>query len=98
MTDTQRAPENPLVEMRADDLADRLALALEAGGFGTWHWDLRAGVVEWDTKLEELYGLGPGEFDGTYEGYLALLHPDDVASTTATVQEAVRTKSSYVVD
>ena len=54
-----------------------LALALEAGGFGTWRWDMATGVVEWDAKLEQLFGLEPGEFDGTFDAYVALLHPDD---------------------
>ena len=87
-----------LLEQRAEDLAERLALALDAGGFGTWRWDMATGVVEWDSKLEQLYGLHPGEFDGTYEAYLALLHPDDVEATVETVREATRTKSSYVVE
>ena len=90
--------EQRLLERRAEDLADRLALALDAGGFGTWRWDMATGAVEWDAKLEQLYGVGPGGFDGTYEAYLSLLHPDDVEATVETVREATRTKSSYVVE
>jgi serine phosphatase RsbU (regulator of sigma subunit) len=87
-----------LIELETADLAERLALALEAGGFGTWRWEKATGVVEWDTKLEELYGLQPGGFDGTFDAYVALLHPEDVAATLATVAEAVEAKSSYVVE
>jgi serine phosphatase RsbU (regulator of sigma subunit) len=87
-----------LIERETTDLAERLALALDAGGLGTWRWDKASGVVEWDAKLEELYGLEPGGFDGTFDAYVALLHPDDVASTLATVAEAVEAKSSYVVE
>jgi PAS domain S-box-containing protein len=87
-----------VTEQQAADLAARLSLALEAGGFGTWRWDMASGVVEWDAKLEQLFGLSPGEFDGTFDSYVALLHPDDVESTLQTVREATRTKSAYVVD
>jgi PAS domain S-box-containing protein len=90
--------EYRLLERRAEDLAERLALALDAGGFGTWRWDMAAGRVEWDTKLEQLYGLEPGTFDGTFDAYTALLHPDDLEKTLSTVQEAVRTKGAYIVD
>ena len=86
------------LEQRAEDLAARLALALEAGGLGTWRWNLKTGETDWDAKVEQLFGLGPGEFDGTYETYVSLLHPDDAAEVLATVQEAVATKGWYVVD
>ncbi|MDQ1534056.1 MAG: hypothetical protein QOF28_1817 [Actinomycetota bacterium] len=90
--------EQRLLERQAADLADRLALALDAGGFGTWRWDMATGRVEWDPSLEQLYGLEPGTFDGTYDAYTALVHPDDLDKTLATVREAVRAKSAYVVD
>ncbi|HEX4492410.1 MAG TPA: SpoIIE family protein phosphatase [Acidimicrobiia bacterium] len=90
--------EQRLLDRRAQDLTERLALALDAGGFGTWRWDLEREVVEWDAPLERLFGLLPGTFDGTYDSYLALLHPDDRAATATTVEEAVRTRQPYVVD
>jgi PAS domain S-box-containing protein len=87
-----------VLEQRAEDLAARLALALEAGELGTWRWNLQTGETDWDIKVEQLFGLGPGEFDGTYETYVSLLHPEDAPEVLATVQEAVENKSSYVVD
>jgi PAS domain S-box-containing protein len=86
------------LEQRTEDLAARLALALEAGGLGTWRWNMRTGETDWDNKAEQLFGFGPGEFDGTYESYISMLHPEDAPKVLATVQEAVAAKSSYVVD
>jgi PAS domain S-box-containing protein len=86
------------LEQRAEDLAARLALALDAGGLGTWRWNLQTGETDWDNKVEQLFGLGPGEFDGSYESYVSLLHPEDAPEVLATVEEAVKTKSAYVVD
>lgn len=63
---------------------------MQAGGLGTWHWDLRSGRVSWDETLEELHGLEPGSFDGTIEGHLALLHPDDAARVMEQVAAAAR--------
>lgn len=87
-----------MLERRAEDLAARLGLALEAGGFGTWRWNMQTGETEWDTKLEQLFGLGAGEFDGTFDAYVALLHPEETEAILQTVREAVETKGSYVVD
>jgi PAS domain S-box-containing protein len=69
--------------------AQRLALALEAGEMGTWRWDLRTGRVAWDARLEALYGLARGSFDGQFETYAALLHPDDRERTLAAVRKGM---------
>ena len=90
--------EQRRLEQEAAALAERLALALDAGGLGTWRWDIDSGVVQWDTRLEGLFGLEPGEFDGTFEAYTARLHPDDAPAVLAAVREAVAEKRAYVVD
>ena len=79
------------------DVAEHLALALEAGGLGTWRWDIATGITQWDAKIEELFGLRPGEFDGTFDAWVSLLHPDDRESTLRELEEATRDKRSYVV-
>src|SRR5438128_4410423 len=90
--------EQRRLEQRAEDLAAHLSLALEAGGLGTWRWDMRSGETDWDTKVEQLFGLGPGEFDGTFETYVSLLHPEDASTVLGAVDKAVEAKGSYVVD
>lgn len=78
--------------------AERYRLALEAGRIGTWAWDATTGRVDWDEPLERLYGLEPGTFGGTMDDYLALLHPDDVAPMTASVQSSVETGADHDVE
>ena len=80
------------------DLAEHLGLALDAGGLGTWRWDMATGEVVWDARLEPLFGLEVGEFDGTFEAYVALLHPDDAATVLKTVEDAMRARARYTVD
>ncbi len=79
-------------------VAAHLALALDAGGLGTWRWDIASGVVDWDSRLEALHGLAPGEFDGTFEAYTARLHPEDAPAVLATVRDAVAERRSYIVN
>ena len=86
------------LEQETAALAEHLALALDAGGLGTWRWDIATGVVQWDSRLEALHGLAPGEFDGTFEAYTARLHPEDASTVLATVREAVAKRRSYVVN
>jgi PAS domain S-box-containing protein len=86
------------LEQRASDLTEHLRLALDAGGLGTWRWNRTIGEIQWDSKLEQLFGLEPGRFDGRFETYVGLLHPDDAEHVLEVVNEAVEAKSRYVVD
>lgn len=82
----------------AEDLADRLRLALEAGRLGTFRWDLASGTVTWDETLERLFGLEPGTFPGTFDAWVALLHPDDRDEVLATVDRAVAERGEYRIE
>jgi len=56
---------------------ERLRLSQQAGGIGTFDLNLRTGVNTWTPELEAMYGLPPGGFIGTFEGWAQFLHPDD---------------------
>jgi PAS domain-containing protein len=75
----------------------RLTLALEAAQLGTWTWDMAAGTTTWDVRLEELHGLPPGGFGGTFEDWLASLHPEDRAECLARVERALASPGPYVL-
>jgi PAS domain S-box-containing protein len=75
----------------------RLRLALGAGGMGSWEWDLASGRIHWSEQLERLFGLEAGAYGGTYEEFIALVHPDDRALVGASVEEALRRDSPAVV-
>ena len=82
-------------EQHARDVTEHFRAALDAGGLGTWRWELTSGLTLWDERLEALFGLAPGEFDGSYDAYVSMLHPDDRDSVIATVDKAVQNKSRY---
>src|ERR1700757_1500389 len=57
---------------------ERLRLAQHAARIGSFERDLRTGVVTCSTELELMYGLSPGEFDGTTMSFFEkLIHPED---------------------
>jgi PAS domain S-box-containing protein len=90
--------EQRLLERRAQDLTEHLRLALDAGGLGTFRWDMATGATEWDERLEALFGLAPGSFDGTFDGWVALLHPEDQDGVLQSVEEAVAAKGRFTVE
>jgi len=56
---------------------ERLRIALDATGLGTWEWDPTAQRAIWSARLEALYGLPAGGFDGQISTFLELVHPSD---------------------
>src|SRR4051794_24331742 len=57
---------------------ERLRLAQEAAGIGTWDWDLGTGAIRWSPEMYRVLGLDP-ERDAAdpYAAWLRVLHPDD---------------------
>ena len=78
-------------------LETRLALALQAARLGTWTWDMGSGTTAWDTRLEELHGLAPGGFGGTFEDWLESLYPEDRAECLARVERALADPGPYIL-
>jgi PAS domain S-box-containing protein len=81
----------------ASEAEARLVLALEAAELGTWTWDMAAGTTVWDTRLEQLHGLEPGGFGGTYEDWLAAMHPADRDECLARVERALANPGPYLL-
>jgi PAS domain S-box-containing protein len=73
----------------------RLSEAQEIAHFGSWEWNITQNTVHWSDELYRIYGLMPGEFGATYEGYMARIHPDDRARVHDAVQRSYRTLSPF---
>lgn len=76
---------------------DQRVLALAAARLGWWMWDIASGRTVWDAQLEALHGLPPGGFGGTFEDWLATLHPDDQQECLARVQSALAEPGPYLL-
>jgi two-component system cell cycle sensor histidine kinase/response regulator CckA len=56
---------------------ERLRLALESGSMGWWERDTLTDEEVWSEGLHAMFGLSPGGFGGSYQDFLACVHPDD---------------------
>ena len=64
-------------ELRArQDMLDLAQKAARAVAFD-WYIGARESENRWSPELEAMYGLEPGTFDGTFQSWKKLLHPDD---------------------
>jgi PAS domain S-box-containing protein len=75
----------------------RLMLALEAAGLGTWTWDMASATTVWDVRLEALHGLPPGGFGGTFDDWVAALYPDDRPECLRRVERALADPGPYIL-
>jgi PAS domain S-box-containing protein len=73
----------------------RLQLAMDAVAAGVWNWEAKTGEVFWDERMQEIFGLEPGSFDGTYEGWKACVHPDDLDAANLATLHALKHKDHY---
>jgi PAS domain S-box-containing protein len=77
---------------------DVLTLAMRGGSMGAWSRNLATNEVWWSPELEAIFGLSPGEFGRTEDGFFKLVHPEDRSAVAAAVARALDDRSDYVVD
>ena len=68
-----------------------LRLAQTIGQIGHWEWNSLTDVNKWSPEIEALYGLPPGGFEGGYDGWAKLVHPEDLAKAEDDVKRALET-------
>ena len=82
-------------ESRVREGGERLRVAIEAGRFGVWEWDMVGGLVTWSDRTHELHGIPIGSFGSRIEDFTSLVHPDDLPRVTELIQAATRDRVPY---
>ena len=75
----------------------RTRIAQQAARWGVFEYDYKKGKNYWSVELEALYGLTPGTFDGTYQGWLRRVHPTDRPEAERAMERALA-GSEYMHD
>ncbi|MEG4008709.1 PAS domain S-box protein [Microcoleus sp. Pol11C1] len=76
----------------------QLSLALSATKIGFWDWDLQKNRIVWSREHEELFGLAPGTFAGTYQSFAACIHPEDLKNTDNTINQTLAQRADYFLE
>jgi PAS domain S-box-containing protein len=71
---------------------ERLRLAQDVAGIGTWEWSPKTGTTIWSPEIERLHGVAPGALT-TYQDWQKLVHPEDIARVEAETNEALTNRS-----
>jgi PAS domain S-box-containing protein len=69
----------------------RLRLALDASGAGSWMRDARTGDIDWDDRFRKLYGF-TAEEPASLETWLSRIHEEDRQQVVELVEQVRHTK------
>jgi two-component system CheB/CheR fusion protein len=89
VTDLKRA------QASLHDREERLALALEAGGMGTWEWDVKTDAVRWSDRMFSLLDLEQGEKIASASTFFDRIHPDDIGPLRESLRQAIEADGDY---
>lgn len=64
----------------------RFRLAAQVASDLIYEWDVHDDTLQWFGPLDEALGYGAGEIPRTIDGWVHLMHPDDVARLTDSVE------------
>jgi PAS domain S-box-containing protein len=97
LREQKRTEEIAAAEKAARESEGRLRLALQAGGGGTWDFDLANNGAWWSPEMYEMFGvqLGTGmQLDNT----LPLIHEEDRQRVLQAVKESIEHRKDYRCD
>lgn len=77
---------------------ERLALATQAAGLGTWDVDLASQTCAWSPIQAVLFGFPPGTLETTAAEVTDHVHPDDRSELERALAHASETRGLYQLD
>ena len=75
---------------------ERLRSAMNAARMGSWQWLVEQNSVAWSPEMFSVFGVSSDAFDGTFEAYVALVHPDDRARVRQSVEASLLGPSNEI--
>lgn len=66
-----------------------------ASRIGLFEYDVQADRLVWDERMHDVYGVGPGAFDGTLEALVELVHPEDATRVRRAIAAALEACGEY---
>ena len=66
-----------------------LAKAQRLTHFGSWDWDLTKNEISLSEEIYHIFGLTPEQFGGSYDEFVALIHPEDRDTVKSSVSRVL---------
>ena len=73
----------------------RYRLISDATNDGAWYWDIARGRLLWNDRLLNMLGVSRGQWGGTFDDFLARVHPDDRPHIVAAMNAHLERREPY---
>ncbi len=83
------------LEQERSELLERYQILSEAANDLLWDWDFRTNKITHNEALVTLYGYDRTHLQEDINWWAQLIHPDDYAISSWSIQEAIREKRRY---
>ena len=87
--------ERRAARLALEESHERLDFVLRAAHVGVWEWETAADHIVWDETTAALYGLPPGDGEGTWAAFDPCIHPDDLGVADTAARLAIETDAQY---
>ncbi|WPD24742.1 MAG: chemotaxis protein CheB [Candidatus Electrothrix scaldis] len=78
-----------------DEKTDLLTMSQSIGQLGSWVFNTSANQLEWSEETYHIFGLEPQNFQGNYETFLELVHPEDRALVHQAYSDSVQQNTEH---
>jgi PAS domain S-box-containing protein len=92
-----RESEAALIEAKEEleQSGDKLQLSLENTNTGIWEWNLATDEVTWDERMEKMFDIIPGTFNGTFKAFAELVNEEDLKHVEESIRRAIENDIPY---
>ncbi len=77
---------------------ERLSLVLEASQDGFWDWDVAKGEILRSPRWYAMLGYTPDDIENSREGFVGLLHPDDLERVLTNEREIQKGRDHFSLE
>ena len=64
---------------------------------GSWELDIPRNRLSWSEEMFRIFEVDPQRFQASYEGFLAVVHPEDREAVDLAYKQSIATKSPYEI-
>lgn len=95
---TKKREDEKLIKINTERLGrlfHHLKLATESAKIGIWDLNLKKNILVWDDQMYNLYGINKNDFDGTYDSWKKICHPEDLPMVEKELETSISKRTNF---